>query len=246
MPILSRVSTDELDQIAVAMINIAEDSSSAEECAQRASFHLFDNLTDEEEDPACVLVRCFRTTRFSNLSTELKDIASTVARDDELAPHTQCLVLMGSAGQNSQWNSRHKSESHRVIPLLSPEMVARSPMIAQLFRQMGIDVHDMLQPSDESLLGTHDRTLEVFYVPDAQGSAHIPAQAEFVIPYGVQSVIGFGGVLPSASVFAVIVFTRVHVDREVAIRFSILANAMKAALAQFDGENTPNEPVAAS
>jgi hypothetical protein len=227
MPILSRVSTDELDQIAAAMMNIADDSNSAEECAQRASFHLFDNFTDDEENPACVLVRCFRATRFSNLSTELKDIASTVAAESDLASHTQCLVLLGSAGQISQWNSRHKSEGHRVIPLLSAEMVARSPMIAQLFRQLGIDVHEMLQPSDASLLDTHDRTLDVFYVPNAQGSPHIPAQDEFVIRYGVQSVIGFGGVLPSASVFAIIMFTRVHVERDVAMRFGILANAMK-------------------
>lgn len=242
MPVLARVSPDELQEIANGLTLIAEDSSTVEECAQRWSFHLYDNFLDDDEEPACVLVRCFRTGRYSGLSTELRDLASTVASGAELEAHTQCLVLLGSAGRNSNWNSRHKSVGHRVIPLLSSEMVARSPMIAQLFRQLGIDVHEMLQPSDDFLLEQHDRALDVFYVANAQGSAYIPAQAEFVIPYEVASVIGFGGVLPSASVFAVIMFTRVHIESEVALRFGILADAMKAALSKFEGGNTVELP----
>ena len=234
MPILTRVSTEELDEMAVALGQIATDSNTVEECAQRWSFHLYDNFVDDDDEPACVLVRCFRTTRFANLSTELKDLASAINPETALDPHTQCLVLLGSAGKNPEWNSRHKSEGHRVIPLLSPEMVARSPMIAQLFRQLGIDVHEMLEPTDEFLLEQQDRDLDVFYVPDAEGSAHIPAQEEFVIPYRVASVVGFGGVLPSASVFAVVLFTRVHIGNDVAFRFRILANEMKRAIARFE------------
>ncbi|HUP89351.1 MAG TPA: hypothetical protein VM100_08375 [Longimicrobiales bacterium] len=161
-------------------------------------------------------------------------MATNVTTDMQLAPPTQCLVLLGTAGSHTKWNSRHKSEGHRVIPLLSPEMVARSPMIAQLFRQLGIDVHEMLQPSDSALTEQHERALDVFYVPDAKGSPHIPAQAQFVEPYDVQSVIGFGGVLPSGGVFAVILFTRVGLDREVAERLRPLANNMKNGLAKFE------------
>ena len=234
MPVLTHVSTEELTEMAEAIRQIASDANTVEECAQRWMFHLYDNFVDEADEPACVLVRCFRTTRFVNLSTELKDLASSITPETGLDPHTQCLVLLGSAGKNPEWNSRHKSEGHRVIPLLSPEMVARSPMIAQLFRQLGIDVHEMLQPTDEFLLNQQDRALDVFYVPDAQGSSHIPAQEDFVIPYDIASVMGFGGVLPSASVFAVIMFARVYIGSDVAFRFTVLANAMKNALARFE------------
>ena len=234
--LLEQVTSEELEEIAGNLRHIAGDSNSAEECAQRWAFQLYDNLLDGSEEPACVLVRCFRTSRFGNLSTELKDLASSAAGETELDERTQCLVLLGSAGANADWNSRHRSVGHRVIPLLSPEMVARSPMIAQLFRQLGIDVYEMLQPTDEFLLEQHDRRLDVFYVANAQGSAHIPAQSEFVVPYSVKSVIGFGGVLPSASVFAVILFTRAHIESDVALRFGILADTMKSALARFDGD----------
>ena len=241
MPLLATVTSEDLQAIGDALQTIAADSNTVEECAQRWSFYLYDNFRKDGDESACVLVRCFRTNRFASLSTELKDLASESAGGTVLDPHTQCLVLLGSAGNNPQWNSRHKSEGHRVIPLLSSQMVARSPMIAQLFHQLGIDVHGMLAPSDEFLLGQHTRALDVFYVPDAQGSAHIPAQKQFVIPYGVRSVVGFGGVLPSASVFCVIMFTRVLLSAEVAMRFQTIAGAMKDALMKFDTENLVEE-----
>jgi len=51
-----------------------------------------------------------------------------------------------------------------------------------------------------------------------------------VIPYGIRSVIGFGGMMASGHMFATIMFTRVHVPRENADRFSTVALGVKRGL----------------
>ena len=70
-------------------------------------------------------------------------------------------------------------------------------------------------------------------IAEAKGSAYIPAQAEFVEPFGVQSVLGFGGLLPNGELFATIFFARVSVPRAVADMFRPLALNQKLALLPF-------------
>jgi hypothetical protein len=85
------------------------------------------------------------------------------------------------------------------------------------------------------LLDSAQHTFNVFHVADAAGSPHIPAQQEFVIPHGVRSVLGFGGLLPPGELFATILFTKARVPREVAERFRTLALNVKVALLPFAG-----------
>ena len=63
----------------------------------------------------------------------------------------------------------------------------------------------------------------VFYVEEAAGSPHVPAQETFVQPFGIRSVVGFGWVLPTDELYAVIMFTRVHVPRQTAAMFRVVA-----------------------
>ncbi|MGE5296319.1 MAG: hypothetical protein ACM3VT_15965, partial [Solirubrobacterales bacterium] len=72
------------------------------------------------------------------------------------------------------------------------------------------------------------RTFNVFHVPEAVGSPDIPEQAEFVIPHGVRSVLGFGGMLPGRDLFAVILFSQVPIPRSTAELFRPLALCVKA------------------
>ena len=70
--------------------------------------------------------------------------------------------------------------------------MSRSPMIAQLIRQLGVEISAFLSDG-ELVIDTTQHTFNVFYVGDAVGSPVIPAQQEFVVPYGVRSVLGFAG-----------------------------------------------------
>jgi hypothetical protein len=108
-------------------------------------------------------------------------------------------------------------------------------MISQLIIQFGLEVSALIQPDPALLVDLEQRTYNVFHVPDAVGSPHIPAQQGFVIPFGIQSALGFGGMLPTGDLFAVILFSKVHVPRATAEMFKTLALSVKVAVVPFVG-----------
>ena len=59
------------------------------------------------------------------------------------------------------------------------------------------------------------KTYNTFYVPESVGSPYIPTQDDFVIPNGIKSVLGFGGVLSSGEPFVVIMFSKPGIPADV-------------------------------
>lgn len=235
---LERLTVADIARLSEGMHESGAKSRSLEECGQRAVSYLYDNLVDNRGNKACALVRFFKTIALESLPDDLRRLADGSATGAPMTPATKCLVLLGTTGDLPQWNSRRESQGHQVLPLASPDAVARSPMISQLFAQFGIDVHAILQPGDELIVDLHERTYNVFFVVDANGSPFIPAQSEFVVPHGIKAVIGFGGVLPSGDVFATVLFTKVFVAAGRAELFRLLAVSMKTALLPFDWDAT--------
>src|SRR5262249_8196030 len=133
------------------------------------------------------------------------------------------------------WNDRHASRRHRVIPLPSKQVVEYIPMIAQMVRQFGLDISALLEIRPEVLRELDQKTYNVFFVPDARVSPFIPAQADFVIPYGIRSALGFGGLLPTGDLFAVVMFTRTKIPIETAQMFRTIALNVKMNLLRFVG-----------
>jgi hypothetical protein len=81
-------------------------------------------------------------------------------------------------------------------------------------------------------------SFNVFYVPEAVGSPYIPAQEQFVTKFGIKSVLGFGGMLPSGDLFAVIMFSKVPISAEIADMFKPLALNVKMVALAFTEEAT--------
>ena len=71
-------------------------------------------------------------------------------------------------------------------------MVERAPMIASLLRQMGLKLEAALNLDSGLILDADQHTFNVFLVEHAEGNPSIPAQADFVKPYGIRSALGFG------------------------------------------------------
>lgn len=187
------------------------------------------------DEPACALVRMFVTMPFVELTPDQQAFAEEMLGGASHPPRMKCLTLLATAGQASAWNSRHSSAGHKALPLASVESIARAPMIAQLIRQLGVEVGTLLSSDTGVMVDAAQRTFNVFYIPEAKGSPHIPAQQDFVVPHGIRSVIGFGGVLPPGEMYATILFTRVSIPREVADLFKTLALNIKVALLPFAG-----------
>ncbi|MHC4829058.1 MAG: hybrid sensor histidine kinase/response regulator [Planctomycetota bacterium] len=208
---------------------VCRDVESLEGAAQHVVSLLHQRLVDDDGRPACALVRFFSTLPFDCLEPELQSVAAS-SGVAPLDPSTRCLTLLATAGQRSEWNDRRRSVSHRAIPLTSEAGIRSTPMISQLLSQLGLDVSMVVQPDPSLLLEEARRTYNVFFVPEAVGSPFIPSQDEFVIPCGVRSVLGFGGMLPTGDVFSILLFSRVRVLRSTADAFRTLALSVKLAV----------------
>ena len=225
----------ELTDTLTTLRKIGADAASMEEVAGQMVRFLYDHfLMKGTLQRSCALVRLFVTQPFGGLNSELQNRARQMLGNIEESPTHKCLVLLGTVGQEPAWNSRHLSSGHQVIPLPSEQVLTSIPMISQLIHQLGIDVNCVIKPTPTMLLAAEQQAYNVFYVPEAVGSPYIPAQNNFVIPFGIKSVLGFGGLLPSGELFAIILFSRNHIPEETAQLFKPFALAAKASLLPFD------------
>ncbi len=215
---------------------LGDDAASMEEAASRVVRHLYEALcAPGTTEPACALARFFVTVPYAELEPELQQFAQRVFPESANHPQMRCLTLLATAGAEATWNDRRSSAGHQALPLPSEEAVSRSPMIAQLIAQLGVRVSAVVSPAPDFVLATPQPTYNIFNVAEALGSPFIPAQREFVEPYGIRAVLGFGGMLPTGDLFATILFSRHPIPRETADMFKTLALNVKVAIMPFAG-----------
>ena len=233
---LTKFTLRDMVECGLALRQMGEGAANMEQTSNRIIEYLYQNLIDRQTgDRSCALVRCFKTHPYGELDAHRREYARSILAEEEPSPTMQCLTLLASAGEKPQWNSIKTSAAHKAIPLKSEELVEQSPMISQLIRQFGLNISTVVEPDPNLLLEFEQKTFNVFYVPQAKDSPYIPAQDSFVIPFGIESVLGFGAVLPSGNIFAIIAFLKVQIPRSTAEMFSTLALNVKAAFLPFVG-----------
>ena len=221
-------------EFSAALRTMGAGAESMEEVASGIVRYLHDNLVDPATgDRNCVLVRFFKTMPYHELDDELQEFARGILNGPVESPDMKCLVLLASTGAKHEWNSRKNSVGHKAIPLPSRRFIEAFPMISQIIQQMGLEANSLIRPDRALVLDMSQHTYNVFYVPEAVGSRYVPAQDDFVIPWGVRSVVGFGGVLPSGNLFVTNLFSRVPVPKETADMFRTLALSVKVAILPF-------------
>ena len=229
-----------------ALRRLSAGATSLEEVADRLVRHLYTSLTlDQHGEPACSLIRLFTTTRYDLLTPNLRALADQRLGDRPAIPSLTCLTLLASAGTLPEWNDPARSSHFRIIPLGRPEDVERLPMFSQLFRQLGVSLPQLAQPTQNVLLDTQEHTFNVFHIPHAENNPHVPAQEEFVLKYGIRSVLGFGAPLPNGELFSIILFSKDFIPARTAQLFKPLALCAKIALAPFASTTPTPRPSAA-
>jgi PAS domain S-box-containing protein len=204
-------------------------ADSMEGAARAVVRYLYDTLLDKETgEPSCALVRLYKTHRYADLDPDLKAFAAA-SSGAVLTEGLSCLTLLASAGVREEWNDPRASVGHRAIPLPTAAVVQRSPMIHRLLVELGFDVERVVGDR-ELMVDARPRPYNVFHVEEALGSPYVPAQEEFVVPYGIRSVVGFGGLLPDGELFAVILFSRTPISRECAEQFRTVTMSVGLAL----------------
>ena len=201
----------------------------------RYFYDAFVNPTDGAR--SCVMVRFYKTHPYGQLEPDLQQFARAQLGDERASRTMKCLALLATIGDEPAWCDRRQSRGHQAVPLPSVEIVEKAPMISQLVKQMGFEIADVVEPSVAQVpILLEKRTYNVFHVEEALGSPHIPAQAEFVRRYGIRSVVGFGGLLRTGDLFAVILFSRTRISAESAERFRNVSLDVKYALFGFGAD----------
>ena len=209
---------------------IARPAKSMEEAAESIIHYLYERCVEPgSSDKSLALVRCYKTHPYGALDVTLRRFADGALGGEKPSPSMKCLTLLATVGDQPAWNSRHTSMGHKAIPLPSATVIEQAPMIAQLIKQFGIEINELVAPSRDALSGNDGKTYNVFHVEQAKGSPSIPAQKEFVERYNIRSVLGFGGMLRTGDLFAIIMFAKRHIPVESAQRFKTLALDAKAA-----------------
>jgi len=233
---LASFSISDMTDCASELRKLGGEASSAQDVAQRIASYLYRQLgNDQTGRQDCALVRCFITRAYGELDPQSQDCARRALACGPGSLDMKCLTLFGTAGERPDWNERGRSRHYRAIPLTGSQSVAQFPMVSQLLQQLGVALTSKTQLESDLLVDGAEQTYNVFYVPDAKGSPYVPAQEEFVIPFGIESVLGVGGVLPSKEFFAVVLFSKQKISRETAELFKSLAKSIKSALLPFDG-----------
>lgn len=231
---LANFKMSHMIECSAALRQLGAGAQSMEEAANRIVQHLYDHLVDQQTgEKACALVRLYKTHPYGNLDEELREFARTLLGHHPESPEIKCLTLLATAGEKPEWNSRKSSVGHKAIPLPSEQVLTQIPMISRLIQQFGLEISDVVNPDPSLLVELEQKTYNVFYVPEAVGSPFIPAQENFVIPFGIKSVLGFGGILPSGDMFVIIMFSKIHIPRETTELFKTLSLSTKMTLLPF-------------
>ncbi len=232
---LRKVSSGDMTKCLLSLTQIHNGASSMEETANRIVRYFYDNFIDGETGKsAFALVRFFKTHTYEELEPQLKKIADNSFGKNPKLPSTKCLTLLGTVGDQPNWNSRRDSVGHQVIPLLSKEIVEQHPMISQLIEQLGLEIDILLNRDQVLIRNSQQKQYNIFFVPEALGSKYVNAQQEFVMPYKIRSVLGFGGILPSGHLFTIILFSKIKIAPETANLFNNLTLSIKLAITRFD------------
>jgi hypothetical protein len=214
-------------------------ASSLEEAAQELAkaFH-------ERFEESVVIARVFVTVPFGELPASnhefVRNLAESAGAADDLRPDTPVLSLIGTHGQEDNWQDRRSSQGHVGIPLISSAFVGAIPMISRLLKELGVPLDWVDRHDSEMIIRTMGSSAGLFFVDDAgdatdhQGRKIIAAQ-DFVAEQGVKSVFGAGGAYPEGQIIVLVVFCRDSFTRAIAERFLSVTNlfmSQTASLAQ--------------
>jgi hypothetical protein len=191
---------------------------------------LYEGLLDAETSrPACALVRVYKTCPYGRLDPVRRAFADAMSEGAPIAPDAVCLSLMATTGERTAWCAVTQSKRHLAIPLTGADLSGKLPMVAALIGQLGIEQASVLRPDPARFAQGARRTYGVFHVAEAVGSAFIQDQSDFVVPYRIRSVLGFGGPLGSGELVIVLLFSKVPISAEVAEMFRLIALSVRIA-----------------
>jgi hypothetical protein len=229
-------TSKDLARCSLVLRQLGKNSASMQESSQKIVDYIYEHFYDSEtEHNSCALVRLFKTHPYGALEDSFQASARSLIKDTLPVADTKCWTLLASAGKEPHSNYSLVNKNI-VIPLVNQELVAEMPGIAELILRLGLDIPTVLGMAPEKMLESEHKLLNAFYISNAKDSPFIAEQDSLIIPYGVKSVLGIGGLLPSGSLFVVMIFLKIEIPKTMAEMLKNLALAIKTSLLPFDGK----------
>lgn len=222
----------------LALRRAVQGAATLEAAANIIVRYMYDHCVARDGARSIALARFYKTHQYGALEPALQRFVALQLGERSPRSDLRCLTLLATAGDEPEWNARRSSRGHQAIPLASAEAIRAAPMIMRLIEEFGIDVDSLVSSVQPPSRGTDSRTYDVFHVEEALGSPYIPAQREFVEKYDIASVVGFGGLLRSGELFALILFSRDPISVRSATRFRTIALDVRSSLFAFDEART--------
>jgi len=183
------------------------------------------------------LARVFLTVPLGSLPEDRQDFVYALARPSnsvaDLKSTTPVLSLIGTHGDEADWNDLGKSRGHLGIPLISSEFVGSIPMVSRLLRELGVPL-DWIDTHDAAVIQkTLGESSSLFFVDDA-GTAtddqgrKIIADEGFVSRHRIQSVFGIGGAYSGGEILVTVLFNHDRFERRSAEQFLPLVTLFKS------------------
>ena len=234
MYVFTDFTLNDMISCGTALRQLGSGAESMEEVANRTVRYFYDNFADADGARATALIRFFITRPYNQLERNLQQhVDHLLGGVPPADPSLKCQTLLATIGDNPAWHSRHNSRYYKVHPL-SKEIVDQNPMFAQVSEIFGIVLEQAVQPDVDLVLDLEHETYNILHVVDAHDSQYVPDQTEFVIPYGIKSVLVFFSLLPSGNIFTIVLFARVTVPRHLIDYFRPLTLNLKMAVLPFD------------
>jgi PAS domain S-box-containing protein len=224
---LNQLSITEIFKLSKHIKEKCINLSSFEEVAQKLMRVLYSSFVAKDGRSPFVLARFFKSCAYSELPDDIRNYILTKELKENLNSGNKYLTLLGSFGELDNWKNRNLSENYKAFPIYDEHMLDKFPMLSAVFDQIGLDLSYLKQTDKNILIKDDHRQYGVFCVENADGSKLIPMQAEFVRPYSVKSVFGFGGIYSTSNVYGVIIFSRERLSRKDAQLFLSLNPAIK-------------------
>jgi len=199
-----------------------KDSHSFEEAASYCAKAIYHEFFYEDRESLFALVRFYRLLSYNAIPDDLKRFATG---QDGLY-----WVLTGTFGDEEAWCDRHLSSNHQVAAHDS------SPMFEAAYHKIDLGSDGPIGTEDQ-LIYQGDKLLPYFYVQKALGSAVVPSQKDFVVPYGIESVIGIGCKFMSKSSFVGLVFSKAAIGEQEATKFASITPYISTLLAYYDARS---------
>jgi len=227
--LISKLSVRDIGEVQTKLEKKLEKATCLQEAAQIFVEDIYEIFSE-----SIVLLRLFVTITKGELPVRIQSFVEKLAKnaDLNLEESSYVLTLLGSTGENPDWNKIENSKAHQGIPLATSDFVNSIPMMSALLEQLGFKL-GWIRGEAEIVTEKIGMISGTFYVKeagtakDSKGRLIIAAQ-DFVKFYKVETVFGVGGGYLVADKFlTTICFLREPIERKIAFLFQGLANLFK-------------------